>query len=920
MKPAWRKLLVYGLASLLSLALLGAVAAVGLYAYLTPRLPSIEALKDVRLQVPLRVYARDGGLIAEFGEMKRTPLRYDEFPPRLIQAVLAAEDDRFFEHPGVDYQGILRAAFHLLRTGERAQGGSTITMQVARNFFLSREKTFLRKLNEILLALKIEKELTKEQILELYLNKIYLGKRAYGFAAAAQVYYGRPLARLELHQLAMIAGLPKAPSRYNPIANPERALARRNYVLGRMHELEFIDDAEYAAALAAEDDAEVHGLTVEVEAPYVAEMVRARMLERFGPEAYSAGYRVYTTVDPRLQAAANRALRDTLLEYGRRHGYHGPAGHVDLDALPDDPEAWEARLEEVATAGDLTPALVLAVDDEAAWAWARGGRLVHLPFEQRLKWAARYVDDTHKGPEPASARDVLSEGDLILVATREEAGCAWLAEIPEVSGALVSLRPDDGAVLALVGGFDFYQSKFNRATQAKRQPGSSFKPFIYAAAIDKGFTAASIINDAPVVFEAPGLEDIWRPENYTGRFYGPTRLRKALVNSRNLVSIRLLRDIGIGYAVRYAKRFGFSPRDLPRDLSLALGSGALTPLELAAGYAVFANGGHRVKPWFISRVVGPDGRTVMRTVPQRVCEGCRPPEAAAASPAPAGGGNGDGPVEPAPAAPEAAPDHEEATASPAAAVSGPEPAPAPATAPEEAAPWTPPLPPGLEPGGLALLPPPAPAAGPEGGGKEAAERPEEESAAADAGGEATEPQAESGPAPAVVPPLLVPAPRVLSPQTAFLMNSMLRDVIRHGTGRRALALGRSDLAGKTGTTNDQQDAWFSGFTRSTVATAWVGFDNPRPLGDKETGARAALPMWMRFMAEAVAGEPETPLVQPPGMVTVRIDAATGLPAGPDTTEAVFEYFLADQVPQAPAEGTPRVAGDGQEGEITQQLF
>ncbi len=919
MKPAWRKLLVYALASLLSLALLGAVAAVGLYAYLTPRLPSIEALKDVRLQVPLRVYARDGGLIAEFGEMKRTPLRYDEFPPRLVQAVLAAEDDRFFEHPGVDYQGILRAAFHLLRTGERAQGGSTITMQVARNFFLSREKTFLRKLNEILLALKIEKELTKEQILELYLNKIYLGKRAYGFAAAAQVYYGRPLARLELHQLAMIAGLPKAPSRYNPIANPERALARRNYVLGRMHEMEFIDDAEYEAALAAEDDAEVHGLTVEVEAPYVAEMVRAAMLERFGPEAYTAGYRVYTTVDPRLQAAAVRALRDTLLEYGRRHGYRGPAGHVDLDALPDDPEAWEARLEEVATAGDLVPALVLAVDDDAAWAWARGGRLVHLPFEARLKWAARYVDDTHTGPAPAGARDVLKEGDLILVATREGAGCAWLAEIPEVGGALVALRPDDGAVLALVGGFDFYRSKFNRAAQARRQPGSSFKPFIYAAAIDKGFTAASIINDAPVVFEAPGLEDTWRPENYTGRFYGPTRLRKALVNSRNLVSIRLLRDIGIGYAVRYVRRFGFSPRDLPRDLSLALGSGALTPLELAAGYAVFANGGHRVTPWFINRVVGPDGRVVMRTVPQRVCEGCRPPGTAAAASAPAAGGNGDGPADPAqagPAAPEAAPG-QEATAPPAAAAPGPEPAPA--TASEEA-PWAPPLPPGLEPGGLALLPSPEPAAGPEAGGEDTAQQPGEAPAAAAAGTETAEARAEAESAPAVVPPLLVPAPRVLSPQTAFLMNSMLRDVIRHGTGRRALALGRSDLAGKTGTTNDQQDAWFSGFTRNTVATAWVGFDNPRPLGDKETGARAALPMWMRFMAEAVKGEPETPLVQPPGMVTVRIDAATGLPAGPETTEAVFEYFLADQVPQVPAEGEPRGAGDGQEGEITQQLF
>ncbi len=866
MKPIFRKLVTFGVAATLTLVLLGGLGLLGAWLYLTPKLPDIESLREVKLQVPLRVYARDGSLIAEFGEMKRTPLKYAEFPPRLIQAILAAEDDRFFEHPGVDYQGLLRAAFHLIRTGEKGQGGSTITMQVARNFFLSREKTYLRKLNEILLALKIEDELSKQQILELYLNKIYLGKRAYGFAAAAQVYYGKTPAELTLPEMAMIAGLPKAPSRYNPVVNPERARVRRDYVLGRMHRLGFISDAEYQAALADPVHAEVHGQEVDLEAPYVAEMVRTIMVRRFGSAAYTEGYQVYTTIDPVRQRAANTALRDDLLAYDRRHGYRGVEGHVEpLGEDVDDMAHWKAVLADYRPSGNLEPAVVFALEEQAAWAWTADGRVAWLPWE-KLSWARRYVDDNHLGPELERADQVLKVGDVIYVAPAER-GCSWLAKKPTVSGALVSLAPDDGRIEALVGGFDFYDSKFNRVTQAQRQPGSSFKPFIYTAAIDKGYTAATIINDAPVVFEAPGLEDTWRPENYSGHFYGPTRLRQALIKSRNLVSIRLLRDIGIGYAVRYVRRFGFRRESLRRDLSLALGSGELTPLELARGYAVFANGGYRIEPWLIDHVLDSQGRVVMLTRPDAVCVPCADAEEAERKRA------------------------EEAAAARAEAGEA-EPQPTPEELAEQKA-------------------------------REAEEKARRE--AAEARLAALDPaereQVLQGPEPRRY------APRVLSPQVAFIMNTMLRDVIRHGTGRRALVLKRSDLAGKTGTTNDQRDAWFAGFNPALVSIAWVGFDEPRPLGSHETGARAALPMWIDYMREALAGTEEIPLVQPPGIVSVRIDARTGELATADSPETLFEYFRVDHVPTREAEADqtpPPVAADGSPaggaGDITEELF
>ncbi len=804
------------------MAALAAVAAAGMagllllgagYLYLAPGLPSVERLRDVQLQVPLRVYSREGALVAEFGEKRRSPVDYAHVPVPMVAAFLAAEDDRFFEHPGVDYQGILRAAWHLLLTGEKEQGGSTITMQVARNFFLSREKTYVRKLSEILLALRIERELTKPGILELYLNKIYLGQRAYGVGAAAQVYYGKRLDQLTLPQIAMIAGLPKAPSRDNPIADPDRARQRRNYVLRRMHELGYIDDGAYQDARARPLSAERHGLTVAVEAPYVGEMVRARMLELVGEEAYTAGYTVHTTIDASMQAAANTALRDALVAYDRRHGYRGVLGQVDAEAGP---EVWDRALEGHRVVNGMASAVVTAVEERRARLYLGQGRTAVMDWKG-MEWARPYVDVNRRGPVPERASDVLAPGDIVRVtlatpsaetqaqhrapdadAAADPSGppSARLAQRPAVQGALVALAPRDAAVRALAGGFDFETSEFNRAVQAQRQPGSSFKPFIYSAALASGLTPATVINDAPVVFEDDLLESTWRPENYSGRFYGPTRLREALVHSRNLVSIRVLRRVGVGFAVDYLTRFGFDAKQLPHNLSLALGTVSLTPLRLASGYAVFANGGFRVTPWFIERVEGPDGEVVFEAEPPRACPACEAPTARETAAVP------------------------------------------PASAPRAAS--------GID--------------------TEAEER----------------------------------APRVITPQNNYLINSMLRDVVRRGTGRRAMTLGRNDLAGKTGTTDDQRDAWFSGFNHEVVVTAWVGFDENQPLGRGETGARAALPMWIDFMRAALEGVPERPLIQPPGLVTLRIDAQTGLPTDADNPEAVFETFRAENTPQVTA--------------------
>ncbi|MET0067017.1 MAG: penicillin-binding protein 1A [Candidatus Thiodiazotropha sp.] len=800
MKSFYR-LLRYLVYFLFGLSAIGAAGLYGAYLYLEPKLPSIETLKDVRLQVPLRIYSSDQLLIAEFGEKRREPLSYEEIPPRMIQAFLAAEDDRFFQHPGVDYQGIIRAAIQLLLTGERRQGGSTITMQVARNFFLSSKKTYSRKLNEIFLALKIERMLSKEEILELYLNKIYLGHRAYGVGAAALVYYGRPVEKLELSEIAMIAGLPKAPSRLNPVTDPQRALIRRNYVLGRMFSLDYINQMEYDQAHAMPVSATLHTAPSEVEAPYVAEMARAEAVSRYGQDAYTSGFRITTTIESHLQEAANHALRHAIQTYDRRHGYRGPAGHQEITPETD-PQALIEGLSEMPDAADLKKAIVTAVESQGVETFSAQGENIPIAWEG-LSWAAAYISNERKAEAPKQASEILMVGDWVYLYqdSNEENQAYWrLAQIPKVEGALISLAPNDGAVKALVGGYDFNLSKFNRVTQAKRQPGSGFKPFIYSAALEAGFTPASIINDAPVVFDDDALEATWRPENYSGKFFGPTRMRYALTHSRNLVSIRLLRAMGINHAINYASRFGFDRTELPRDLSLALGSGAITPLALATGYSVLANGGYFVSSYLIDSIRDDKGESLYQANPIRICD--------------------DAMLKAAEAAAETASD------------------------PQNSQPPT------------------------------------------------TEPAADE---PAQAPPRC--AQRAITEQNQYLMYSMLRDVVQHGTATRAKALGRNDIAGKTGTTNDQKDAWFNGFNHYLVASAWIGFDDVSPLGRGEVGGRAALPAWIDYMRVALNGIEEKTPDLPPGMITMRIDADTGQPAAVGDPNAIFEIFEVDKAPK-----------------------
>ena len=777
-----KKLLKFGLILSFVGALLGAGALAAAYFYISPNLPDIEELRKVQLQVPLKVYSAEGELIAEFGEKRRSPVKYEELPERMVQAIVSAEDANFFSHPGVDIRGLLRAGIKLVLTGQRKQGGSTITMQVARNFYLSRKKTYLRKLYEIFLALRIEEELSKGEILELYLNKIYLGHRSYGVGAAARVYYGKNLDELTLAETAMIAGLPKAPSAYNPLANPPRALLRRNYVLGRMLELDYIDQATHAEAVQQPITAKRYSPDIQVEAPYIAEMVRAEMVERYGAEAYTGGYDVFTTINGPAQTAANAALRKALDNYSERHGYRGPESQTEL---PQSEEQRDDLLAAYTPVGELLPGLVLATEEQTASVYLGQGRSVTLPW-QGLSWARAYQDTNRRGAAPKTAADILAAGDLVRVreATDEQGNNYWrLAQVPKVSGALISIKSRDGAIQALVGGYDFYSSKFNRVTQAIRQPGSGFKAFIYSAALEHGFTPASLINDAPVVFNDPSLEGAWRPENYSGKFFGPTRLRYALTKSRNLVSIRLLRNIGVNPALQHISLFGFNPDDMPHNLSLALGSANVTPLQMARGYAVLANGGFLVEPYLITRIEQ-NGEALFEANPAIACDDC---------------------VEQAPSQPALS--------------------------------------------------------------------------------EAQEPDA----------PNL--APRVISKQNRFLMYSMMQDVITSGTAVRARKLGRRDIAGKTGTTNDQRDAWFNGYNQSIVTNVWVGFDNNDKLGRGEVGGRAALPAWIDYMRVALDGMPDESPAVPIGIVSARIDPETGLRAPAGTPGAIFEMFSEDNLPE-----------------------
>ena len=595
MKKLFKLILRLGLIS----GLLGIITISVTYLIVAPDLPDVESLRDVQLQVPLRVYSEDGRLISVFGEKRRTPIPIGEIPAQLKNAFIAGEDARFYDHPGIDYQGISRAVWSLATTGEKTIGGSTITQLVARNVFLSVEKTFSRKTREIFLALKIERELSKDEILELFFNKILLGHRAYGVGAAADVYYGKTVDELTLAQSAMIAALPKAPSRINPITSPERALERRDYVLRRMRELEYIDETEYHAALAARDHAFYHGATTEISAPYLAEMVRREVVARLGETAYTGGYSVHTTIQSRMQVAANESVMSGLEQYDQRHGFRGPEAQVDITEKQTT-ASWEEILTPYRDVAGLVPGLVIEADEEVALVFLKDGQTIALSL-QELEWARPFISRNRQGRKPQKVNDVLTAGDVIRT-RRHDDGHWQLGQLPETEAALVSIDPQNGAIRALVGGYEFTRSKFNRVTQSRRQPGSSFKPFLYSAALEKGFTTSSIINDAPIVFQDEALERTWKPQNFSEKFFGPTRMREAMVNSRNLVSIRLLRNVGVSYARKYISGFGFDPADLPPNLSMALGSANLPPISMARGYATFANGGFLIEPHFISSI------------------------------------------------------------------------------------------------------------------------------------------------------------------------------------------------------------------------------------------------------------------------------------------------------------------------------
>ena len=793
-----------------------------------PDLPSADALREVHLQTPLRVYSADKRLIAEFGEKRRHPVLIEDVPELMKQAFIASEDDRFYEHPGVDWMAIARAAIELVQTREKRQGGSTITMQVARNFFLTPEKTYERKIKEIVLSFKIEQELSKDEILELYVNKIFLGHRSYGIGAAAQVYYGTDIEELTLSQIAMIVGLPKAPSTTNPITNPEAAQRRRGYVLSRMLKLGFIDQAAYSAALAEPVATKVHGLRTEVNAPYLAEMVRSYLRENYREDAYTAGYHVYTTIDSKKQSAANDALKDALLNYDRRHGYRGPEHHFDLPPGADATH-WADLLQGYIDIGPLRAALVVGVNEKTIQVFSSNTENLLIPWAG-VKWAREHISHDRRGATPKKAEAVVELGDVVRIEWQpptpveekedpqktalETLGYWRLAQIPNVEGALVSLAVHDGAIEALVGGFDFKKSKFNRVMQAMRQPGSNFKPFIYSAALEHGFSASKFVNDAPIVFEAPGLESAWRPENYSGKYYGPTPLRKALAHSRNLVSIRLLRAIGVQNALDHVERFGFDVSRLPKNLSLSLGTGEVTPLELVSGYAILANGGFQVEPYFIERIESEDGDIVMQADPASVCLDCV-----------------------------------------------------------------------------------------------AVEIDEEDNEPLDIASLIREAERESERV----------ATQTVDAGNVWIMNSMMKDVVKLGTGRRALQLKRTDLAGKTGTTNEQKDAWFSGFNGSIATTVWVGFDTSNPLGRRETGANAALPMWVDYMRIALEGMPESAMERPPGLVTVKIDPTTGHLASADDPSGVFETFRESNLPKADTQFESPRGGD-QSRSISEHLF
>jgi penicillin-binding protein 1A len=845
----------------LTLAFLGVYALIASYLYVVPSLPPIDAMGTLNLPVPMRVYSRSGQLIAQIGEKRRVLVTYASIPETVRNAFIAAEDQRFYSHHGFDYSGMLRAVFVDLTSGRYSQGASTITMQAARNMFLTLDKSIKRKLQELFVAYRMEHEFNKEQILQTYLNVIFLGQRSYGVAAAAETYFGKRLDQLTLAEAATLAGLPQAPSNYNPVTNPKAAQGRRRYVLQQMLKLHYID-AEQAQE-AGQETVAAHdfGILNDVEAPYVAEMARADLVGRYGEDAVNQGYRVFTTIDGRLQTAADRAVRIGLIQYDRRHGYRGPLKQVDLGNRSTAPQ-FEALLAGVPGVGNLWPAVVVSVAPQSARVYVRSLGFAQIDWDG-MSWARRRISETRIANPPKHAEEVLQRGDVVYAVANHQ-GQAQLAQLPEAQSALIALDPNDGAVVALVGGFDYFDNKFNRVTQAHRQPGSGFKPFLYSAALENGFTASSIVMDAPIVYDDSGQERTWRPENSERGFEGPMRLREALVYSRNLVTIRIVRQLGVDLVIDYASKFGFKPDEMPKDMTIALGSLQATPLQMATGYAVFANGGYRVDPYYIDRIENAAGQVLYQSNPKVVCEQC---EAAA---------GGDG----------AAPSDAQGHLVPTVTTSG------------SAA---------LGPGSTA----PASAAPPDGSGS---------GSGSGSGLGSSDP--DHRPADAL-PPLIAPAqvaPRVISPQNDWIMDDMMADVIKRGTGSRAgAALKRGDISGKTGTTNEARDTWFNGFNRNVVATVWVGYDQERPLGEGEEGSRTAVPIWINFMREALRGQPDHPRLMPPGLVTARISARTGELAATNDGDTINEIFMEDHMPTAtsavisnPGTQVPTQGGTGSE--------
>ncbi|HPI96222.1 MAG TPA: penicillin-binding protein 1A [Gammaproteobacteria bacterium] len=796
------------------------------YKIMEKDLPSVESIREYKLQVPLKILSKDGKLIAVFGSKRRSPIAIDKIPKHLINAYIAGEDANFYDHYGIDPKGIFRAVWEVVTTGEKKSGGSTITMQLTRNVFLSLEQTYTRKLKEIFLAIKLEQTISKDEILELYLNKNFLGHRSYGIVAAADTYYGKTLDELTLAECAMLAAPPKAPSRINPVTSPERALLRRNYILRRMLELNYITQTEHDQAVAEPDNARIHEPAIELNAPWIAEMVRAEMLDKYGDSAYSDGFVVTTTVDSKLQQAAEIAVQNGLQSYDKRHGFRGPLKHFDiLEEANNDMEVHQVDnvisqeklqqaieyIEKLPDAAGLQASIITFVEEQSAIVRLVDGQDAVISFETS-NWAAPYIDNERVGNRPKTMHDIVKIGDVIMV-KRDNLGQFVLTQIPRVQGALISLNPDNGAVNSLIGGFAYNLSKFNRVTQAKRQPGSGFKPILYSGAIEAGLTASTLINDAPIVFDDSKLEKAWRPQNYSEKFFGPTRLREGIVHSRNLVSIRVLDRIGINTGRNHMLKFGFEPEAIPRDLSISLGSPNIPPIDMARAFSVFANGGYLIDPYLIETISNQEGEVLYQHEKVVLCDDC------------------EGKLKQQQIAETIAENTDNIVI-------------------------------------------------------------QSESQTTQSGSESEEDILEEH---------IIYPPRVISAANQFIIESFMKDVINRGTGAKAKALGRNDLAGKTGTANEQRDAWFNGYQRNNVTNVWVGFDTPEPMGRGETGGRAALPIWIEFMQTALEQVPEYNRPVPAGIIRSKINPKTGKLASRNNPNTLPEYFIAGNLPEEESE-------------------